>query len=46
MKRQIVSLHAADRDAADQIPGGVFLIRVQRVHFRRQAQEPITARGH
>jgi hypothetical protein len=40
MKRQITGLHAADRCAADQIPDGVFLVRVQRVHFRRQAQKP------
>jgi hypothetical protein len=39
MKRQITGLHAADRCAADQIPEGVFLVRVQRVHFRRQAQK-------
>ncbi|HKV79524.1 MAG TPA: hypothetical protein VJP02_15350 [Candidatus Sulfotelmatobacter sp.] len=40
MKRQIAGLHAADRCAADQIPDGVFLVRVQRVHFRRQAPKP------
>jgi hypothetical protein len=40
MKRQISGLHAADRCAADQIPEGVFLVRVQRVLFRRQAQKP------
>ena len=40
MKRQITGLHAADRCAADYIPDGVFLVRVQRVHFRRQAQKP------
>ena len=40
MKRQIAGLHAADRCAADQIPDGVFLVRVQQVHFRRQAQKP------
>ena len=40
MKRQISGLHAADRCAADQIPEGVFLVRVQRVNFRRQAQKP------
>ncbi len=40
MKRQIIGLHAADRCAADQIPDGVFLVRVQRVQFRRQAQRP------
>src|ERR1700739_1008567 len=40
MKRQIAGLHAADRCAADQIPDGVFLVRVQRVQFRRQAPKP------
>ena len=40
MKRQIAGLSAADRCAADQIPDGVFLVRVQRVYFRRQAQKP------
>jgi hypothetical protein len=40
MKRQITGLHAADRSAADQIPDGIFLVRVQRVQFRRQAQKP------
>ncbi len=40
MKRQIIGLNAADRSASDQIPDGVFLVRVQRVQFRRQAQKP------
>jgi hypothetical protein len=40
LKRQITGLHAADRCAADQVPDGVFLVRVQRVQFRRQAQKP------
>jgi len=40
LKRQINGLHAADRCASDQIPDGVFLVRVQRVQFRRQAQKP------
>ena len=40
MKRQITGLYAADRCAADQIPDGVFLVRVQRVRFQRQAQKP------
>jgi hypothetical protein len=40
MKRQITGLHAADRCATDQIPDGVFLVRVQRVQFRRQAPKP------
>ncbi len=40
MKRQITGLQAADRCATDQIPDGVFLVRVQRVQFRRQASKP------
>jgi hypothetical protein len=40
MKRQITGLHAADRCAADQIPDGVFLVRVQRAQFLKQAQKP------
>jgi hypothetical protein len=40
MRRQITGLHAADRGASDQVPDGVFLVRVQRVQFRRQAQKP------
>jgi hypothetical protein len=38
MRRQITGLHAADRCAADQVPDGVFLVRVQRVTFRRHAK--------
>ena len=40
MKRQISGLNAADRSAADQVPDGVFLVRVQKVTFRRHAQKP------
>jgi hypothetical protein len=40
MRRQIAGLHAADRCAADQLPGGIFLTRVQKVRFRRQTQKP------
>ena len=40
MKYQITGLHAADRCDTDQIHDGVFLVRVQRVQFRRQAQKP------
>jgi hypothetical protein len=38
--RQITGLHAADRCAADQVPDGVFLVRVERVQHRWQAQKP------
>ena len=41
MKRQITGLHSADCSAADQIPEGLFLVRVQKVHFRRQAAEAV-----
>jgi len=40
MRRQIIGLHAADRCTNDQIPEGVFLVRVQRIQFRRQAPKP------
>jgi hypothetical protein len=40
MRRQITGLHAADRSAADQVSDGIFLVQVQRVYFRRQAQKP------
>ena len=40
MRRQITGLHAADRSAAEQVPDGIFLVRVQRARFCRQAQKP------
>ena len=40
MRRQIPGLNAADRCAADQIPDGLFLARVQKASFRRQTQKP------
>jgi hypothetical protein len=43
MRRQITGLHAADRCAADQVPDGIYLVRVQRVYFRRQAHKPYYA---
>ena len=45
MKRQIAGLHAADRCAADQIPDGIFLVRVVSAYFRRQAQKPYYTLG-
>src|SRR5271157_6415481 len=45
VKRQITGLHAADRCAADQIPDGIFLVRVATVYFRRQAQKPYYTLG-
>jgi hypothetical protein len=40
VRRQIAGLHAADRCAADQIPDGLFLVRAQKVQFRRQTLKP------
>ncbi len=40
MERQITGLHAADRSATDQIPDGIFLVKVQRAKFQGQAQKP------
>lgn len=40
MKRQISGLHDADRCAANQIPDGIYLVRVKKVLFRRHAQKP------
>ena len=40
MRRQITGLHAADRGVADEIPDGVFLVRVQRIQHHWQAQKP------
>jgi hypothetical protein len=40
MKRQITGLNAADRCVAGQVPDGIFLVRVQKAYFRRQAQKP------
>ena len=40
MRRQITGLHTADRCASDHVPDGVFLVRVQRAQFSRQAQKP------
>jgi len=40
VKRQITGLHSADRCALDHVSDGVFLVRVQRVRFQRQAQKP------
>jgi len=40
MKRKVAGLHAADLDAVDRIPDGVFLVRIQRMQFRRYAPKP------
>ena len=39
MKRQIAGLDAASRCSV-RVPDGIFLVRVQKVSFRRQAQKP------
>jgi len=40
MKRQISGLRAADRSIASETPDGLFLVRVQRVQFRRFVSKP------
>ena len=40
MKRQIEGLRAAGRSDVDRNPDGIFLVRVQRVQFRRYAPKP------
>ena len=43
MKHQISGLNAADRCAADQVPDGIFLVRVQKARFYRQERKPYYA---
>jgi hypothetical protein len=40
MKRQISGLNAADHCAADQVPDGIFLVRVQKARFCRRERKP------
>jgi hypothetical protein len=40
MKRQIAGLHAANCCSSDQIPDGVYLVRVQKARFQRQERKP------
>jgi len=40
MRRQISGLQAANRAVVAEIPDGVFLVRVQRMQFRRYAHKP------
>ena len=40
MKHQVTGLRAAHRCASGRVPDGVFLVRVQRVQFRREAPKP------
>ena len=40
MRRRIQGLHEADRSAADEIPDGLYLVRVTRGQYRWHAQKP------
>src|SRR5438552_584765 len=40
MKRQIAGLRAADTSGRGQVPDGMYLVRVQRVQFRKFAPKP------
>ena len=40
MRRRIQGLHEADRSAADEIPDGLFLVRVARTQYRWHGQKP------
>ena len=40
MKRRFQGLHQADQSAINDIPDGLFLVRVQRAQYRWHAQKP------
>jgi hypothetical protein len=40
MRRHFESLRPADLSAIDAVPSGLFLVRVDHVRYRRQAQKP------
>jgi hypothetical protein len=40
MRRRIQGLHEADRSAADEVPDGLYLVRVTRAQYRWHAQKP------
>jgi len=40
MRRHISGLHEADQAIANKLPDGLFLVRVERVQYRWQAQKP------
>jgi len=40
MKRNIQGLRAADTSNPDGVPDGIFLVRVQRIQFRKYAAKP------
>jgi hypothetical protein len=43
MRRQISGLNSADRCGVGQVPDGIFLVRIQRVFYRRFAHKPYYA---
>ncbi len=40
MKRRIQGLHEADPSAADEVPDGLFLVRVERAQYRWHTKKP------
>jgi hypothetical protein len=40
MRRRIQGLHESDSSAADRVPDGLFLVRVEKAQHRWQAQKP------
>src|ERR1700674_3603437 len=40
MRRRIQGLHNADRSAADEVPDGLYLVRVTRAQYRWPGQRP------
>jgi hypothetical protein len=40
MRRRIHGLHDADRSAPDEVPDGLYLVRVTRAQYRWHAQKP------
>ena len=40
MRRRIQGLHDSDRSAADEVPDGLYLVRVTRAQYRWHAQKP------
>ena len=40
MRRRIAGSHEADQSAADEVPDGMYLVRVDKVHYRWHAQKP------
>jgi hypothetical protein len=40
MKRQLAGLHSANHSTTSQIPDGIYLMSVRKVHFSRKARKP------